>query len=98
MITETVLITLNKSFVICELYLWHMKNFEIKKQKVPTLNEIPGSASAPGLTHFPILLLSLKMVYFFVTKKLLRPKWRDPETHVAKLEPYVLQLLELELG
>ena len=36
--------------------------------------------------------------YFFVTKKLLRPKWRDPETHVAKLEPYVLQLSELELG
>jgi hypothetical protein len=42
-ITEMVLTTLNKSFVICELYLWHMKNFEIKRQKVPTLNEIPGS-------------------------------------------------------
>jgi hypothetical protein len=46
-------------FVICELYLWHVKNFknvkfiiydglvlfyEIKIQKVPTLNGIPGSA------------------------------------------------------
>ena len=66
MITKTVLITLNKSFVICELYLWHMKNFEIKRQKVPTLNEIPESALAYlNFEHWFKALLTGEFLFFF---------------------------------
>ena len=63
-ITKTVLITLNKSFVICELYLWHMKNFEIKRQKVPTLNEIPGSTPTCQTVPIPSNKICLILLVF----------------------------------
>jgi hypothetical protein len=66
--------------------------------KILVTNSSIWSRSHLGSPTFPFSCFLSRWFFFFVTKKLLRPKWRDPETHVAKLEPYVLQLSELELG